>query len=574
MPPRLARHDPASELAAPLLVELCYRVVQAWNTEMSKKRVLVMCPKCFAVEAVCGCRCLATFDDQWRRHHMNQTLAELELGCAPAHDTNRGLVAEPFALEYRAILLGAVCSLRQVCRHWRDSITYTCIRSLCLGRSWHEIKGPAPAASVQLNNVPITPDRLPRCLAAHFSACVSLDLTAVFYLEELPLEIRAMPSLRALSLGVGACFEMLPDWFASLPLTSLSLACTIPMRTRMRSAGAIDLWNNHGQRVSQDETRRKGRHDRFATWLTSSTCRLPTSLEGLILDSFTLTEMPPVIRLLTNLRALTVKTAFEEPLEFQLPQWLGELHQLKSLGCLACDMFSEKFNYAARNSANSAGIICHFHHLEHLDICYTEWEIDDATLNRIFAPTCPFMTTLRHLVVCVTSTELPTCFRRLTGLQILDLSFSSFESLPEWIGELPLVELGLSSVYSIDTLPVSLRSTPTLRWLDLTYTKLGDLEEQSVDPQTFAVALAIMRRELLPLAAANPDLNFKIDNATELVSKVLQVGVQNQSWWSPRLMPSFLDDATWAGLFHVSSDSDEEEEEEEEEDEEEEGEED
>ena len=201
-------------------------------------------------------------------------------------------------------------------------------------------------------------------------------------------------------------------------------------------------------------------------------------------------------------------------------------------------------------------------------------QIDDATLNRIFAPTCPFMTTLRHLVVCVTSTELPTCFRRLTGLQILDLSFSSFESLPEWIGELPLVELGLSSVYSIDTLPVSLRSTPTLRWLDLTYTKLGDLEEQSVDPQTFAVALAIMRRELLPLAAANPDLNFKIDNATELVSKVLQVGVQNQSWWSPRLMPSFLDDATWAGLFHVSSDSDEEEEEEEEEDEEEEGEED
>jgi hypothetical protein len=49
---------------------------------------------------------------------------------------------------------------------------------------------------------------------------------------------------------------------------------------------------------------------------------------------------------------------------------------------------------------------------------------------------------------------------------------------------------------------------------------------------------------------------------------------ESESWWSPRLMPSFLDDATWAGLFHVSSDSDEEEEEEDEEEEEEEEEED
>jgi hypothetical protein len=74
---------------------------------------------------------------------------------------------------------------------------------------------------------------------------------------------------------------------------------------------------------------------------------------------------------------------------------------------------------------------------------------------------------------------LPEGLRGLRRLTKLDISFSHVTTLPEWLGESPLVELKLGGS-TIETLPRSLRSCTSLRLLNLSGTPLGTAD--STDP--------------------------------------------------------------------------------------------
>lgn len=136
----------------------------------------------------------------------------------------------------------------------------------------------------------------------------------------------------------------------------------------------------------------------------------------------------------------------------------------------------------------------------------------------------------------------------LRGLRLqklaVDLRFCAAEqmrevhTLPDWISEMPLVELACTWASKLRTLPISLRSLPTLRFLDLSRTYIArTFDEDSSDQYDEAELAAleetgavddwitnkhIVTNVLWPLMSTNPQLVVRVlhyefsDHAYEL----------------------------------------------------------
>ena len=96
----------------------------------------------------------------------------------------------------------------------------------------------------------------------------------------------------------------------------------------------------------------------------------------------------------------------------------------------------------------------------------------DARVARVFQRTVCGLTVREIEFNGLGFMSLPEGLRGLRRLTKLDISSSHVTTLPEWLGESPLVELKLGGS-TIETLPRSLRSCASLRMLNLAFTPLG-----------------------------------------------------------------------------------------------------
>jgi hypothetical protein len=132
-----------------------------------------------------------------------------------------------------------------------------------------------------------------------------------------------------------------------------------------------------------------------------------------------------------------------------------------------------------------------------------------SQLPSLLAPSNTIRTSLRTLRFdgFEAMTELPLCLRHLQ-LTSLDLDGSlTLNTLPEWLGEMPLVHLSLV-LTDVSSLPVSLRRVNTLRLIRTLYSPLGFDEDELPGEQLEEIGR--MEAELLPLSAAVHQLKFEI----------------------------------------------------------------
>ena len=146
--------------------------------------------------------------------------------------------------------------------------------------------------------------------------------------------------------------------------------------------------------------------------------------------------------------------------------------------------------------------------------------------------------------------RVPDALRSLTHLQHLDLSDNDIDVLPDWVGELPLVILNLNGTH-LRTLPTSLRSTRTLRVLELVYTSWlsGPIRYRDSDGRELVVMIvgqeevdfgedtadevARIDGELQPLSLALPDLRFRLHESSwdRGYTTDARVGASPRTWW-------------------------------------------
>jgi len=329
-----------------------------------------------------------------------------------------------------------------------------------------------------------------------------------------------------MSVGMGA----LPHWMAELGLTELRLSSARITSRRVSTAEGGD------PEEKQTLDTLVKRQSALEAWLWSAETRLPITLERLTLEyddtvrediqpysyeGGRVTDLPPCIRYLTNLRSLSFQESECYAFEFDLPEWLIELPQLTS------------FQHPARASHRSATVLGSLS-LGCLDIYTHEEGTWISQLPLLLAPNNAIRTSLRVLRFTGDDVmaELPVCLRDLQ-LTALDLNGSqALSSLPEWLGEMPLVYLGLDST-DVSRLPVSLRQVPTLRLICTRLSPLGFRDGPSEE------AINSMEAELLPLSAAVQQLKFDIDDPGQFDGKTA-------GWcggvWDPIVQPQLLRD--------------------------------
>jgi hypothetical protein len=442
---------------------------------------------------------------------------------------------------YRTKLLGAVQSMRLVCKCWRDSVTYDPIDSLQLQstvpRKYLErCRGITVAVEQEQDELGrLRPKKAARALVLpdrfqqRFSSVKVLNLSGVVSLPTLPDQIRGMAALRVLvmeDIYMGA----MPQWFSELRLTHLRIS-----------------WYSIAE--PSDHEMIHQRQEDFFSWLTNEATRLPITLTHLKLRQrwrqwnedehpFELQQLPPCIRYLTELQSLSM-TASDHRGFFDVPAWLTELGQLKL------------FQYHAYPSAASARIMGSMP-LKYLDI-HCEGEDDDGMnwwnfLPTLLAPPNAIRSSLRGLRVsggedqegkpaAAARQQLPLCLR---GLQLTSLDLGGSEDLnvlPEWLGEMPLVYLGLGGTFtgSLNSLPVSLRAVTSLRLIDIEGSQFGLQDCDEDDDEPFKPAHL---SQLLELSAAVPELMFRI---TSWRAPWKELGDERIGWshgvWHPTRFP-------------------------------------
>jgi hypothetical protein len=537
----------AEELARPLLAQIAHWLAAAADAELCLHSDGVqfytqLCPQCnHHITNWYRCCCWESAADREARVFKTQLL-QLDAGQVRPVRSESHPVVHPCLSDYgkyRSRLLETICTLRRVCRHWRDCITYDSVKSLTISLSEWE-----PHFSRQL------------------SGCVSLICEN--HLPELPPPVRDLRSVRNLDLS--GSFEAFPSWFAELRLEFLALDFCYERHPDDIARSAAGESTARADRHAEREL--DARRRSFCEWLGSPATRLPATLQrlqlcshtwdraatpailqgrgldGLLATSSEGTVLPLCIRHLTNLRTLVLEhthcgeryTHLGAQWERMptLPSWLAEL-PLTSLMCPGAQI----------DDASVATI--RQLPLEELDIeCEAGTQFE--AVEKLFAPGSAFETTLQRLHFrCDDArfTRVPSGLRRFIRLRSLEISAFFMSALPEWLGELDaLVHLRVSCCLELSTLPVSLRGAANLREIDLSLTGLCDLEELIENGQIPELldALDNMRFELLPLAASNPDVIFQIahDSPWPNVRGLVD------GWWYPRLLPGLLSACNWS----------------------------
>jgi hypothetical protein len=409
---------------------------------------------------------------------------------------------------YRQALLGTVQCMRRVNKYWRDVVSYNLIDNLHLGRHLWSTTLPGRDAPACLDAAAALANSWPADFSQRFAAVKVLDLTGTC-LETLPDGIRRMPELRRLVL-TGVSMGALPHWMPELQLTELRLSSA-----ELERAWYTDTSRGHQRDPTAGEKQASNtlvqRQQTLVAWLLNAQTRLPITLErltiewdttaarlkrGLAPDENVVTELPPCIRYLTNLRSLSFTGTNDARFEFDLPEWLRELPHLMS------------FQHNAHASHQSATVLGSMS-LECLHISSDEYAGWMSQLPSLLAPSNTIRTSLRTLRFdgFEAMTELPLCLRHLQ-LTSLDLDGSlTLNTLPEWLGEMPLVHLSLV-LTDVSSLPVSLRRVNTLRLIRTLYSPLGFDEDELPGEQLEEIGR--MEAELLPLSAAVHQLKFEI----------------------------------------------------------------
>jgi hypothetical protein len=435
---------------------------------------------------------------------------------------------------YREALLGTVQRMREVNKFWRDCVSYDLIDHLSL-RGQQTFLLATKDQSARFVAAEALAVSWPADFSQRFVAVKTLDLSGT-YLQTLPDGIREMPELRCLvltSVGMGA----LPHWMAELRLTELRL-----------SSAHITSWSrcDRGRATPREPTTEEKqasdtlvqRQPALEAWLWSAETRLPITLESLTLEygdtvkyeqagregGGRVRELPLCIRYLTNLRSLSFQESDCSAFEFDLPEWLSDLPHLTS------------FQHPAHASHQSATVLGRMS-LECLDI-YTHEEGNWVVqLPALLAPENAIRTSLRVLRFNGDEVmkQLPLCLCHLQ-LTALDLNSSQgLSSLPEWLGEMPLVYLGLEFT-GVSRLPVSLRRVATLRLICTSWSPLGLDDSQKADERLEAINS--MEAELLPLSAAVQQLKFEINDSDLDGNKAGWCG----GVWDPIVQPQLLEE--------------------------------
>jgi hypothetical protein len=194
------------------------------------------------------------------------------------------------------------------------------------------------------------------------------------------------------------------------------------------------------------------------------------------------------------------------------------------------------FQHPARASHRSATVLGSLS-LGCLDIYTHEEGTWISQLPLLLAPNNAIRTSLRVLRFTGDDVmaELPVCLRDLQ-LTALDLNGSqALSALPEWLGEMPLVYLGLEYT-GVSRLPVSLRQVPTLRLICTRLSPLGWNGDEIPDEQLEAIDR--MEAELLPLSAAVQQLKFEINDSDVNGTKAGWCG----GVWDPIVQPQLLEE--------------------------------
>jgi hypothetical protein len=435
---------------------------------------------------------------------------------------------------YRQTLLGTVQRMRGVNKFWRDVISYDLMDNLRLDHTHASDDGTYRRPDIQYAAdicwtaaAEALMISWPSDFSQRFAAVKILNLSRTC-LETLPDGIRGMSELRCLVLedvGMGA----LPHWMSELQLTELTISSgTIRETWWHDSASGRSKREPTVEEKQGSETLVRRRHA-LEAWLWSAETRLPITLERLTVKwvETDTTQLPPCIRYLTNLRSLScvnIWKLIQYLVGSDLPGWLSGLTHLTS------------FQHTGQASQQSATVLGSMS-LECLDIyaeSYGNWV---HQLPSLLAPNNAIRTSLRVLKFggdCV-MTELPLCLRHLQ-LTALDLDGSDkLNTLPEWLGDMPLEYLGLCMCMGVSRLPVSLRQVSTLRLIDTCFSSLGFSEFD--EPAEQLEELVRMEAELLPLSASVQQLKFRIASDETYMDVGWCGGV-----WDPVLQPRLLEE--------------------------------
>lgn len=177
--------------------------------------------------------------------------------------------------------------------------------------------------------------------------------------------------------------------------------------------------------------------DNFDRFLDDAIRHQPETLE---ISSFGLASLPDRVRLLKNLKRLTV---FEQDL-YELPPALFELRKLEEFSLYTANLASVPKEIAALQQLKSLRISCgSYHHLPEGGGIIAK---QDVSLNRL-PPEIGELRGLEHLSVNYTSiTELPPELEKLRKLRSLDMRSNLITDAPAFLSKMPnLKHVSLSS---------------------------------------------------------------------------------------------------------------------------------
>ena len=257
-------------------------------------------------------------------------------------------------------------------------------------------------------------------------------------------------------------------------------------------------------------------------YLETTADALPSTLQKLEISNdgeLEFSIMPMCLRRLPQLRYLymgrSLAEADQEDMDAQ--QWLAELSNLRWFGSYS-DIYAPPL--PLQNCA-----------LEVLDLRADRVDTDSVNreLTQFFVTGSPCSMSLRELHLrnngCDAHelTTVPDCIQQLRALERLCLCHHDFRELPEWLGSLPRLQvLDVSGNRQLDTLPRSLRSSTTIRLIDVADTCLGTalwqlrykrapmqqlLSEQCSNYTNYSKNRA---SELYELSTSTPQLRFRL----------------------------------------------------------------
>jgi hypothetical protein len=370
--------------------------------------------------------------------------------------------------------LRVVRTLRSVCKQWRAAIGYELVSYLQLRRRRLERDNTLPATT-----------RLPAGVATRFAGCERVHVEG-----GIPDALRWMSNLRVLEVtGYNAQYK-LPDWIKDTSLTALWL----------------DTWFDTDYR----------RHDYGQQQLSDV---LPITLQSLRLNNTgpsplpAFRDFPDCLRPFTQLTELdlggsvSIESFTALAGLYDLP--LRRLSQYVGLDPVDCARFASTIGLEALllecegNIASDALV--------------------DAALSQLFVGT-PLAQSIRELALsgCELK-EVPASLRGLV-LTRLDLQDNfKLSTLPDWVGEMPLVALDVVNT-GVSALPRSFRHNTTLRVVVLYYSGLCiDMDEgadfledaNGTAEESYFLEEGMVDRlkaELLPLSLSQPLIRFKLLN--------------------------------------------------------------